>query len=358
MNDICLKENNMIKSLLMASACGGIIALTGAHNAMAQAANSQQTPQQQHHHNHAGHAFAPIGVMGDHPHKTGEWMASYRYSSMQMQGNRDGTNRLSTNEVLNDFMVAPTKMTMQMHMFGLMYGLNDKLTLMGMLPYNVISMDHINRMGVEFTTKAKGIGDAKLSGLYTLYQHENSRFLLNAGISLPTGSIDERDDTPAGSNQKLPYPMQLGSGTYDLLPGVTYSNAQGKFSWGSQASAVIRLGKNSNHYRLGDQYNIHVWGARKLREYATASLRLEGKSWGNIDGEDPDLNPAMVPTARTDLRGGQRVDLLLGIDLIVPQGKLAGNRLAIEAGLPLYQNLDGPQLETDYRLTIGWQLAF
>jgi len=31
-----------------------------------------------------GHA--PISVMGDHMHKMGEWMVSYRYMSMEMEG--------------------------------------------------------------------------------------------------------------------------------------------------------------------------------------------------------------------------------------------------------------------------------
>ena len=37
-----------------------------------------------------GHA--PIGVMGDHPPKTGEWMLSYRFMRMHLEGNRIGTN--------------------------------------------------------------------------------------------------------------------------------------------------------------------------------------------------------------------------------------------------------------------------
>ena len=33
---------------------------------------------------------APIGVMADHQHQKGEWMISYRYMGMAMDGNRDG----------------------------------------------------------------------------------------------------------------------------------------------------------------------------------------------------------------------------------------------------------------------------
>jgi len=41
-----------------------------------------------------GHA--PIGVMGDHTHEAGEWMLSYRYRLMFMDGNRDGTSSPTT----------------------------------------------------------------------------------------------------------------------------------------------------------------------------------------------------------------------------------------------------------------------
>ncbi len=317
-----------------------------------------QDPSHHEHHNHASHVYGPIGVMGEHPHKQGEWMFYYGYSTMHMKGNRDSSSDVSSAQVLNDFIVSPTEMTMQMHMFGLMYGVNDRLTLMGMMPYNLISMDHVNRMGVRFTTESEGVGDMKFSGIYTLHEQGNRKVLLNAGISFPTGSIAERDDTPAGANQKLPYPMQLGSGTYDFLPGITYTNQQGNWSWGSQLKATIRLSENDNDYRLGNEDGLTIWCARKLNRYANASLRLDGKKWGNIHGADPELDPMMVPTSRTDLRGGDRIDLLFGIDLAVSEGKLQGNRLAIEVGLPIYQHLDGPQLEIDYRLTVGWQLVF
>ena len=32
------------------------------------------------------------------------------------------------------------------------------------------------------------------------------------------------------------------------------------------------------------------------------------------------------------------------------------NRLAFEGGAPVYQDLNGPQLETDWIMTFGWQV--
>jgi len=312
----------------------------------------------EHHHNHTEHADAPIGVMGEHPHSKDDWMFTYAYSTMKMRNNHNGKDDISTSQVLADFMVSPTSMTMQMHMFGLMYGVSEKFMLMGMMPYSLISMDHINRMGAKFTTQSEGIGDLKLSGSYTFYEHASQRVLLNFGISVPVGSIDERDNTPAGTNQKLPYPMQLGSGTYDFSPGLTYTRQIGRWSLGGQAKATIRTGKNDNSYRLGNEYGFTAWGVRKVNHYLNGSLRVDGKSWGNIEGNDPELNPMMVPTSRTDLRSGKRIDLLLGVNFIAPEGTLKGNRLGIEIGFPIYQNLNGPQLAVDYRLSAAWQLVF
>jgi hypothetical protein len=91
----------------------------------------------------------------------------------------------------------------------------------------------------------------------------------------------------------------------------------------------------------------------------STSIRFNYEWWDNIDGSDPDLGaaPFVVPTADPDLRGGQRLDMLFGIN-IEPKGVLKGHRFAIESGLPVYQDLDGPQLETDWIFTAGWQLSF
>lgn len=342
----------MLKHPLTAGVCS-LMALTFAVNAEARNASLPDD-------------HAPIGVMGEHTHKSGEWMTSYRYSRMEMDGNRNGTHSVSTASVLANYMVAPLDMTMEMHMFGVMFGATDKLTLMGMAPYVHKSMNHVNRMGVHFNTETEGLGDVKLSGIYSLYEsginpdthRVTHTLLLNPGVSLPTGSINERGDTPAGANQKLPYAMQLGSGTFDPLLGLTYVNKHANWSWGAQANTVLRFGQNSEGYRLGNEYGVTTWVARDINQFASLSLRLDGKRWGNIHGRDRTLNPMMVPTARTDLRGGERVDALVGLNLYQPDGMLAGHRLALEFGLPVYQRLDGPQLETDYRLTLGWQLAF
>jgi len=97
----------------------------------------------------SANSHAPIGVMGDHMHKSGEFMLSYRTMHMDMDGTRKGTSALNpvtiaTTEPNRFFGVAgqpatlrvvPTSMTMDMHMLGGMYAPSDWLTMMVMANY-------------------------------------------------------------------------------------------------------------------------------------------------------------------------------------------------------------------------------
>lgn len=305
----------------------------------------------------SGHA--PIGVMADHTHNEGEWMLSYRYMFMDMEGNRTGSNRVSSEQVLQDFMVTPLKMEMHMHMLGAMYAPSDFFTAMIMLPVIDLSMDHETRMGQRFTTTASGLGDIGITGLWRVFDGQMQRLHINSGISLPSGDINQKDTTPAGTNSPLPYPMQLGSGTVDLRPGVTYLGQHESWGWGAQSTGTIRLGENNRDYTLGNRWEATAWGSYDWSPWSGNSLRLAYSNLGNIDGADNRLNPMTIPTARTDLRGGQRIDLGVGMNFYVPsETDLAGLRIALEVLIPLYQDLDGPQLETDVKFVTGLQYSF
>ena len=102
-----------------------------------------------------------IDVLGTHTHLAGEWMVGYHFMGMSMTGNMDGTRSVSSSEVLQSFLVAPTDMRMEMYMFHLMYAPSDDLTLMAMAPYVHLSMDHVTRTGGRFTTDSEGLGDVE-----------------------------------------------------------------------------------------------------------------------------------------------------------------------------------------------------
>ena len=302
-----------------------------------------------------------ISVLGTHTHLAGEWMLGYRFMPMQMAGIRDGTTRRSVEEVLQQFRVTPTSMQMDMHMLDVMYGPSDDLTLMGMVPYLERSMNHRTRMATTFSTRTAGIGDVSLTALYTVVgnvRRDRQRLIVRGGVSLPTGSIDERGNTPGGRDQKLPYPMQLGSGTYDLQPGLSYLGESDPWAWTFDTQATLRLGTNHNGYRLGHQWRLAASANRRWTRWMGPLVRMEADVWGNIHGADPELNPMTVPTANPAMRGGNRVVVATGLEFYVTDGTLKRNRFAVEVGFPVHQSLQGPQLETDLVIRSGWNWTF
>ncbi len=152
--------------------------------------------------------------------------------------------------------------------------------------------------------------------------------------------------------------MQNGSGTFDLLPGATYSGRFDVWSWGGRLGAVVRLGENDDGYTFGNVYTASVWGARRWVDWLSSSFRLIGETVGNIDGADPRLNPLQVSTADPGRRAGKFASLALGLNFLVPSGGLQGTGLSIEGIVPVYQDLDGPQLKRDYAVLVGLRKAF
>lgn len=301
------------------------------------------------------------GEMGDMGSGGSHVMLTYRFVRMTMEGTRDGTDGIADADVIDangpfGYMVTPTSMPMDMHMVGIMWAPSERLTFFTMGSYTSRSMDHLTRAGGAFTTESSGFGDTRVGVLVGL-RNEGVKVHLNAGVSIPTGSIDERDVTPASTPNevRLPYPMQIGSGTVDLEPGITVHEVGESTAWGAQIRGVLRTGRNDNGYTLGDRVLGTAWAQYRVSDQLSASARFEAQRWQSIDGADPQLNPAMVYTSDPALQGGTRVDLPVGFNWYFSGGVLSGHRLAVELSLPIYQDLDGPQMEMDWALSLGWQ---
>jgi hypothetical protein len=306
-----------------------------------------------------------INVLGAHTHPKGQAMFGYHYMFMNMEGIRKGDREITPADVFAEgFTVAHTRMQMQMHMMEAMYAPTDRLTLMAMLPYKVMSMQHAMPSGNHFTQHVDGVGDVEVLGSYTVLgdnREGGNRVMLNAGLSLPTGSIEVKDHRmgdPAMRRVKLEYPMQLGSGTYDLLPGLTYLGESHHWSWGAQTIATVRLGRNDNDYRLGNQYRLTTWAAYGITDWLAPYIRFDGRVWENVHGRDTDLNPRASAEANPRIQAGKRVDALFGLTVYAPKGVAKGTRVMVEGGFPVYEHLKGPQLGTDYILSAGVTYAF
>ncbi|HHH29445.1 MAG TPA: transporter [Polyangiaceae bacterium] len=310
-------------------------------------------------HSHHGQSAAPIGVMGAHVHGRDRWMISYRYQYQRMDGNMSGDARLSPEDVRADgFMAVPTDMDMHMHMLGAMYAPIDELTIALMLPVMHMSMHHLTGMplgAVQFDTDSAGMGDMRLAGLVRLFDAPGHQLLLGVGLVLPTGSTHVRGDTPMADQVRLPYPMRPGGGSVAANPSLTYTASVDIVRFGVQASAVLPMHNNEDHYRLGFQYRGTAWAGVQPVPWFDTTLRVAGLGRENISGADADLNPNMVPTADPERRALFRMDAFLGVGFSAPDTVLSGHRLSLEVGMPFYQNVSGPQLVQLVSLMAGWQ---
>lgn len=344
---------------------------------------------------HSAHAHsiyaddhAPIGVMGDHAHRKGEIMLSARVMHMEMQGNQVGTDTIEPTDIVttvpNRFAgmpmqpptlrVVPEAMRADMYMIGAMYAPSDAFTLAVAGTYVAKEMDALTFQGGmgatelgRFGTSVDGFGDIKAMAIVPLLPlpektaDQRNELYLKAGFNVPVGSSQETVEvlTPMGTEMvtRAPYGMQLSTGTWDFEPALTFKARRGRMGYGVQGNASIKLGSNDQGYSFGDSYEGTAWVSYRPAQWLSLSGRARARTTGAIDGIDPSI---MGPTqgANPDFYGGDRIDLLAGVNLVGTHGALAGHRLGIEVGKPVYQDLNGPQLASDWSMMIGWQKAW
>jgi len=234
-----------------------------------------------------------------------------------------------------------------------MYAISNQWTLMGMLNYldNEMSMP----MG---KMDSSGLGDIKIAGLYDLAQWDSGRRMhLKLGLNLPTGSIDEKHN-----GNIIGYGMQLGSGTYDLEPAITYLVQTENYSYGAQLGGILRIGENDQDYTLGNKFEATLWGARKITDSLSASAKFDYSSQSEIDGSDSRLDARNMmmasPGFQTASQGRDITTFGLGLNYYFQNGGLSGHRLAAEWETPIDQKVNGVQLELDSAWTFGWQYAW
>ena len=84
--------------------------------------------------------------------------------------------------------------------------------------------------------------------------------------------------------------MQIGSGTWDFIPSVTYNRFYDDWSWGSKFAATIHTGTNSEGYRRGDKLELNLWAAKEINPKFALNSRVDFKAWEDYHGKDDNLD--------------------------------------------------------------------
>ncbi len=351
--------------------------LTGAAAAVLALFSTQTLAAEMDHSQHQGHGQHDTGMAQHmhHHHGAGSWMFEYRYMKMNMSGLLDGTDEVDSADISGammpgptlamgkEYLMAPTTMDMSMHMLMAMYGISPRLSAMAMFNYVQNDMDmvmHMPMMGTAMygTMKTEGVGDTSLGLMF----RATPNWSFNLNLSIPTGSVEEdvttTMSTPNGMmtntmSGRAPYPMQLGSGSFEIEPSVTYNRDTATTNHGFQAAYSYVTGENDAGYTLGDRIDATAWSKYKVGG-TQLSARLYYANWGEIDGNDSNIMAMMSPLANPANSGGTRVDAYLGISAMDDKGMMLG----VEVGVPLHQDLNGIQMKTTSIVSASIQYMF
>lgn len=267
------------------------------------------------------------------PPATSKWKASIDSYYYDFEGTH------AANADLYDF----GNSTLYMQLLTLQYQVSPKLTLM-VIGQHLDTFIETSMFGQNYKDRTHGFGDTIISGLTPLVMTPDFMLFADVGMSVPTGSIDEKNK----DNKKMNYAynMQLGSGTVDGVVGLTPMYLSLPVKMGARLSSFLRSGRNENGYMLGNLYRLDAWA-----DYPTAiglTPRLVGyyKHKDAIRGQDNTLGRTPLTEyyhhtqINWDVSAALRYTMLFG-----PVGAWA------EVGVPLAQdsrNFDNVIVSTDY----------
>jgi hypothetical protein len=312
---------------------------------------------------------APAGVMFDHMHKAGEFMIGYTYNWAGWGGDTlHGTSAVDDETLMRNAcqsnnggqhcMMKQTGMTMQMHMLDIMYAPTDWLTVMAMpqwmsmdMSMGMLPMMMPMMMEPMESMETSGFGDTLFGALVRLAQGPGYHVHAGLVFSAPTGSVSER----GASGLLYPYGMQLGSGTWDFRPSLTYTGRQDRWAWGAQLNGIIRMeSENDEGYRLGNQFQATAWGSYRLIDWLSASARMLYTNQGQV-ASNGSVGMGDMPGDFPHNYGGQFLDVGLGVNAILPEGL---GRLGVEWVQPIVDDVNGYQQGRDGTLWVKWSKSF
>ena len=303
----------------------------------------------------------PIGVRFGETLEGDSVRIGYSWKRMHSQGLRVSADHVTPGDVYDlGYSQTPRSLEVTVHTFQIAYAPHPRVTLVAEVPFIQKELERVDPVALiggrsRRQIQTEGVGDIAFSVVIPFIRKGIESSQVHIGFDVPTGSIRRKESIGTGS-RILPYSAQTGNGTVDLEWGWTYKGETENFSWGGQAIGRHPVGRNDRDYREGSRFTGSLWAVAQLFAGVSASIRTEWEKQNNSEGFDRDLRPTFDPSESSQLRGGTRLSVAPGLTFDVP--RLPGQRIAVEVGIPVYQDLDGPQLERDWTIKTGWQWVY
>ncbi len=137
-----------------------------------------------------------------------------------------------------------------------------------------------NPTAASYTTSFTNPGDISITGLYALYRRPGQQIHLNLGLNIPVGFMDYLNVQPSPVVPNLPYVIRTSSGSYGLLPGLTYRGQNELWTQSAQATGTVPFGLNRLNYELGNSADVTAWLSRRWDSHAGPPRRASTPSSG------------------------------------------------------------------------------
>jgi hypothetical protein len=277
----------------------------------------------------------------------------YSFERIQSQGLMVGTREISAEYAreVRGFSQTPRWLHVTVHTLQIAYAPHPRVTLLTEIPFLQKELQRVDAESRRRQDQTDGVGDVTFAVIVPFIQKGAESTQVHFAVTAPTGSIRRSEDSV-----RLPYDSQIGSVSWTLEWGWTYKGELDRVSWGGQIVGRHPVNRNGLKYRNGSRFTGSIWGGVRLFAGLSTSLRAEWEKQNNINGFDRSFMPDEDPSQNAKLRGGNRITLAPGLSLDLP--KLKGQRIAVEVALPVFQKLDGPQLERDWSVKTAWQWVF
>lgn len=241
--------------------------------------------------------------------------------------------------------------SIQIPSLGLSYGVTDRFQLSAIVPLvsrRGIAEGELEEPGeaeVEVLGNSFGFGDITIQGQYHLLSadHGFADIALNLGVKLPTGETNELED----DDSRFETEFQPGSGSTDILFGGSIGKSYGKWSINADAEYTL-ASEGSQDTDLGDTIAAGAALSYAFPFNAGASLSLSGEllfqdQQRETIGDESDVNS-----------GGTQVFIAPGLRYNSGKNWSVFGSIA----LPIHENLNGIQNDTDYRLATGVTISY
>jgi hypothetical protein len=269
--------------------------------------------------------------------------------------------------------------TIQTYAFTYAYGVTNDLMLVASLPY-------VRRTGIreaheeddEFEVEnlgpTDGIGDTTLLGQYRFFKGRGMETAVLLGLKAPTGKTNER----SLEGETFDAEFQPGSGSWDGLLGIALTQRTGSLSFDANVLYTL-VTEGTQETDLGDllQYNVAI-------SYRLASLGGSAQpmfNGGTHDEHGVDGHSHLHDHAHK-ANGMPALDLMLELNgqwsaeqetsgikdrnsggntiFIAPGMRLSLNQWSgfVSFGVPIVDDLNGIQSESNWRITTGAAWAF